>query len=165
MLPTVQSHPLGSNQNLPGFNRARRPTTQEWDVSAACVDRACEVARSSTRRGARLQVPLRGHLIIIALRLSESAVGARRAHLGRRCTRGLRECTSPDSLSGFVIQISSHGISGGLAPDGEARKRRWAAGEVFPWAAHHGLALHEHVGASGGGPPRRYPYPGLRRRR
>ena len=28
---THTSHPLESNQNLPGFNRARRPTTQEWD--------------------------------------------------------------------------------------------------------------------------------------
>lgn len=25
-----QCHPLESNQNLPGFSRARRPTTQEW---------------------------------------------------------------------------------------------------------------------------------------
>jgi hypothetical protein len=32
--PQVQrSHPLESNQNLSGFSRARRPTTQEWDVT------------------------------------------------------------------------------------------------------------------------------------
>ena len=34
---TQTSHPLESNQNLPGFNRARRPTTQEWDVSMVCA--------------------------------------------------------------------------------------------------------------------------------
>ncbi len=31
--PKEQSHPLESNQNLSGFSRARRPTTQEWDVT------------------------------------------------------------------------------------------------------------------------------------
>lgn len=31
------SHPLESNQNLSGFSRARRPTTQEWVTSAARV--------------------------------------------------------------------------------------------------------------------------------
>ena len=33
--PCKESHPLESNQNLSGFSRARRPTTQEWDTSGA----------------------------------------------------------------------------------------------------------------------------------
>ena len=34
------SHPLESNQNLSGFSRARRPTTQEWDVTLRAPRRA-----------------------------------------------------------------------------------------------------------------------------
>ena len=43
----VSSHPLESNQNLSGFSRARRPTTQEWDTSAAHVG-STRGARSSS---------------------------------------------------------------------------------------------------------------------
>ncbi len=38
-LQLQESHPLESNQNLSGFSRARRPTTQEWDVASVRVDR------------------------------------------------------------------------------------------------------------------------------
>jgi hypothetical protein len=55
------SHPLESNQNLSGFSRARRPTTQEWDVSAARPVRASAALE--------FQAPLPGHLVI-ALQLS-----------------------------------------------------------------------------------------------
>src|SRR5882672_1521868 len=34
MTPRAGCHPLESNQNLSGFNRARRPTTQEWHREA-----------------------------------------------------------------------------------------------------------------------------------
>jgi hypothetical protein len=47
-LATHSSHPLESNQNLSGFSRARRPTTQEWVTSAAHLsDRAQRRSSSS----------------------------------------------------------------------------------------------------------------------
>ena len=36
------SHPLESNQNLPGFDRARRPSTREWETGA------CQAPASSS---------------------------------------------------------------------------------------------------------------------
>ena len=57
---TRSSHPLESNQNLSGFSRARRPTTQEWETSVACGTFWTAHARDA-------------QIIIIVLQLSESA--------------------------------------------------------------------------------------------
>lgn len=55
------SHPLESNQDLPGFSRTPRPTRREWDLRAARIDAArqiicglfgCQVARAGRTSGA-----------------------------------------------------------------------------------------------------------------
>ena len=72
LLPTRASHPLESNQNLSGFSRARRPTTQEWDTSAARM--------FGSTRAAQIIVILFG-----CQRAAQAHLGSRRgrAHLGR----------------------------------------------------------------------------------
>ena len=55
---TLTPHPLESNQNLPGFNRARRPTTQEWDTSAARMFEAHAQRRSSSSSSIVRELPL-----------------------------------------------------------------------------------------------------------
>lgn len=130
-----EPRPLESNQNLSGFSRARRPTTQERDTSAAraghiaarCTDAAWSRCASQDRAA---------QIIIIVLRLSESGPGAgrtsgvgasalragaprafmrprlRQAHLGPWCVRLAGGRTYRDSLS--VFEISSRKISSGL---------------------------------------------------
>ena len=75
LLPPRSSHPLESNQNLLGFNQARRPTTREWDVTSLGPRKP----RAASVRGC-----LPGHPSSSStLRLSENAARGREAHLGR----------------------------------------------------------------------------------
>lgn len=71
------SHPLGSNQDLSGFSRARRPTAPEWDEVPCAGEQTPGTARSFSMGACQ------GTLIIIALQLSETSRGARGAHLGQ----------------------------------------------------------------------------------
>ena len=76
----LSSHPLDSNQNLLGFNQARRPTTQEWEMGRTPLYR---------QRASVTWVPA-GTLIVIALRLSEigpRAKDAPRASMRSRSSR------------------------------------------------------------------------------
>ena len=57
--PCDTCHPLESNQNLPGFGRARRPSTQEWHVRGARLRLAFRRIRLSLPRRHRVaDVPL-----------------------------------------------------------------------------------------------------------
>lgn len=77
------SRPLESNQNLSGFNRARRPATPERDTSAARGFAGDAQRRSSSSSSSVVREPPSG----------------RRAHLGRRRARSPRERTYRDSRS------------------------------------------------------------------
>jgi hypothetical protein len=76
--PIEPSHPLGSNQNLSVFSRARRPTTQEWEEDAARYRWEAGTARRRCYFGCLPWHPSSSS----TLRLSEST-GVRSAHLGR----------------------------------------------------------------------------------
>jgi hypothetical protein len=87
---TPSSHPLESNQNLPGFSRARRPTTQEWDVQLLGFRRSYESigTRAGSRR-ARSQTSTRRFVSI------GTRAGSRRARSQTRsdalCASGLEQ--------------------------------------------------------------------------
>lgn len=74
--PGGRSHPLESNQNLSGFSRARRPTTQEWDTSAARPRPTAMSRRVASQRASRRPRPFARR------RSSSSFFGCQRA--GRR---------------------------------------------------------------------------------
>lgn len=83
---TRSSRPLESNQNLPGFNRARRPPTRKRDTSAAACWKHTRGARSSSSSSSVVR---------------DRTLAVRGAHLGRRCARCLAERTCHDSRSVF----------------------------------------------------------------
>jgi hypothetical protein len=128
----VWSHPLESNQNLSGFSRARRPTTQEWDTSAACADHL-----DGSRR------PHRDMRRRSSSSFFSCQRAVRRAHLGPSCVRfGGARTSGVDataSYAGAPIAIrdlesdresQSHTI---LRSDEEARNVEGPPG--IPWAA------------------------------
>src|SRR5688572_22639457 len=71
------SHLLESNQNLSGFSRARRPTTQKWDVSAA---RAAELLGEHDRSRSAIFIVINSSVVIEHPR----ALGAPRASMQLR---------------------------------------------------------------------------------
>lgn len=75
------SHPLESNQNLSGFSRARRPTTQEWEMTPR--------ERWGRTRGVGYGC-LAGHPHRQSLFSCQRGPAVRRAHLGRWCFRDSR---------------------------------------------------------------------------
>lgn len=88
-------HPLGSNQDLSAFNRARRPTTREWDRGSP---------DPRTRRGAGdLRAPWRGAHVVDSSVVREpppsvGQVRGARALLGRgRAGSGAQQYRAQDS--------------------------------------------------------------------
>lgn len=126
-------HPLESNQNLAGFSRARRPTTQEWEVPAAREHEAL------VRRVVVLHGCLPGHpssSLFGCQRPTRGARGAPRASRRAsppRCTRDHRECTTRV----LVISIRDHEFANAscrslrMPASVEGPKRRRAAWS--PW--------------------------------
>lgn len=143
----VQSHPLESNQNLSGFSRARRPTTQEW----------VRAPRAFAARAAQI--------IIIVLRLSESG-GARRTsglHASAFAAGAPRASMQPPltraHLSRFEISIRDHesqnqSLCCVRAMAGPKRQRA----ARFPWGGPS-AQLRAGVHVNRVRDLRRYPYP------
>ena len=89
------SHPLESNQNLSGFDRARRPTTQEWDVTLRAP-----AGRRSVLSWVPCQAPSSSSLFSCQRsQVARSAV--RRTHLGPCDTRAHGEYTCRLRRSGL----------------------------------------------------------------
>ena len=90
-----RSHPLESNQNLSVFSRARRPTTQEWDVTLRAP-----AGRRSVLSWVPCQAPSSSSLFDCQRsQVARSAV--RRTHLGPCGTRAHGEYTCRVRTSGL----------------------------------------------------------------
>lgn len=149
-----ESHPLESNQNLSGFNRARRPPTQEWDVC-----RVRERALASTLPhaagcvGCLPRHPHRHHSSVVT-ELPRHAAGAPRA-MARSQT--LRVHPSRFEIS---IEIASHKSVCLLSPDPkpESTARNDFGPPGVPWAARsaHDVVHVKREGVLRGGTDRCY---------
>lgn len=97
LLPTpgTSSHPLESNQNLSGFNRARRPTTQEWDVTLRAP-----AGRRSVLSWVPCQAPSSSSLFGCQ-RSQVARAAVRRTHLGPCGARTRCEHTCRGTRSGL----------------------------------------------------------------
>lgn len=89
------SHPLESNQNLSGFSRARRPTTQEWDVTLRAP-----AGRRSVLSWVPCQAPSSSSLFSCQ-RSQVARAAVRSAHLGPCGTRAHGEYTCRVRRSGL----------------------------------------------------------------
>ena len=118
------SHPLESNQNLPGFSRARRPTTQERDTRCATT----LIAQRSFHR-----CPCQGTTSSKLFNCQRCPFGTLGAHLGPRCLRDSRGRTCRDSLSELRSpDHESQNCRSELAPDGRPENADGPLGRSSP---------------------------------